>query len=72
MPFLKNERTYSMELQGAEHLLIPSRGRLNFKKMNLQTSTWKLSKLEVPKRGVKRPLVGFKNPMAPKYPKCHS
>jgi hypothetical protein len=60
VPFLKNERTYSMELQGAEHLLTPSRGRLNFEKMSLQTSTGRLSRLEVPKRGVKRPLVGLK------------
>jgi hypothetical protein len=60
-----------MELQGAEHPLTPSRGRLNFKKMSLQTSTWRLSRLEVPKRGVVRPLVGLKNPMTPKYPKCH-
>jgi hypothetical protein len=32
--------------------------------MSLQTSTWRLSRLEVPKRGVKRPLVGFRSPMA--------
>jgi hypothetical protein len=60
-----------MELQGAEHPLTPSRGRVNFEKMSLQTSTWRLSRLEVPKQGVKRPLVGFKSPMAPKYPKCN-
>jgi hypothetical protein len=60
VPFLKNEGTYNIEQQGAEHLLTPSCGRLNFKKMSLQTSTWRLSRLEVPKRGVKRPLVGFK------------
>jgi hypothetical protein len=47
-----------MELQGAEHPLTPSRRRLNFKKMSLQTSMWMLSRLEVPKRGVERPLVG--------------
>jgi hypothetical protein len=27
-----------MEQQGAEHLLTPSRGRLNFKKMSLQNT----------------------------------
>jgi hypothetical protein len=54
-----------MEQQGVEHPLTPSHGRLNFKKMSLQTSTWRLSRLEVPKRGVKRPLIGFKSPMAP-------
>jgi hypothetical protein len=60
MPFLKNECTCNMDQQGTEHLLTPSRGRLNFKKMSLQTSTWRLSRLEVPKQGVKRPLVGLK------------
>jgi hypothetical protein len=54
MPFLKNERTYSMELQGAQHPLTPSCERLNFEKVSLQTSMWRLSRLKVLKRGVKR------------------
>jgi hypothetical protein len=56
-----------MELQGAEHPLTPSRGRLNFKKMSLQTSTWRLSSLMAPNY-----LMAPKSPRAPKYPKCQS
>jgi hypothetical protein len=38
-----------MEQEGAKHPLTPSHGRLNFKKMSLQTSTWRLSSLMAPK-----------------------